>query len=68
MTVSEIKRRFDNLREPLFLGGDREIRVALKRFSRAFFACRDTMTVDELLRIAGSRDRRNKREELKIES
>lgn len=68
MTVSEIKRRFDNLREPLFLGGDREIRVALKRFSRAFFACRDTMTVDELLRIAGSRDKRNRREELKIES
>ena len=66
MTVSEIKRRFDNLREPLFLGGDREIRLALKRFSRAFFACRDTMTVDELLRIANSRDKRSK--QMKAES
>lgn len=50
MSIVDIKRRFDNLREPLVLGGELEIRRALKRFSRAFLACRDTVTVEELYR------------------
>lgn len=49
MTVRELKRRFDNLREPLTLGGNAELCAALARFSQAFSACSDETTLEELL-------------------
>lgn len=49
MTVSELKQCFDNLREPLLLGGNAQLRRALSRFSEAFFACDDKTTLEELL-------------------
>ncbi len=49
LTIREIKQRFDNLREPLVLGGNAEIRAALTRFSEAFHACRDETTLEEIL-------------------
>lgn len=49
ITIAEIKQRFDNLREPLVLGGNAEIRAALTRFTEAFLACRDKTTLEELL-------------------
>ena len=52
MTVAELKRRFDNLREPLALGGDAHLRAALDRFSGAFLACRDEITLEGLLESA----------------
>lgn len=48
MTLGEVKKRLDNLREPLALGGDDELRAACKRFSAAFDAD-DATTFDELL-------------------
>lgn len=49
MTIRELKQRFDNLREPLTLGGNAEICSALARFSQAFSACGDETSLDELL-------------------
>lgn len=39
MTVADLKKRFDNLRSPLVLGGNAELRAALERFSATFSVC-----------------------------
>ncbi len=53
MTIAELKRRFDNLREPLALGGNAALRAALARFSETFSACRDETTLEELESASG---------------
>lgn len=49
LMVKDLKQRFDNLREPLILGGTPELRAALERFSEAFLACRDETSLESLL-------------------
>lgn len=49
LMVKDLKQRFDNLRDPLVLGGNPELRAALERFSEAFLACHDETSLEELL-------------------
>jgi len=49
LSVGEIRQRFDNLREPLALGGDDKIRFALNRFSKTFEIAQDDTKMSELL-------------------
>lgn len=49
LTIRELKQCFDNLREPLVLGGNAESRAALAQFTAAFSACHDETTLEQLL-------------------
>lgn len=49
LTVAELRKLFDNIREKIDLGGDDEIQRALKRFSASFESCTDATTLEELV-------------------
>lgn len=55
LSVGEIKRRFDNLREPLKLGGNAEICAAVERFSAIFDAEQDATTMSALFASASTK-------------
>lgn len=57
MTLGELKKRFDNLRSPLVLGGNAEVRAALARFSALFDSSRDSVTLGELFAPAGTAEK-----------
>lgn len=48
MTIANLRKIFDNLRAPIELGGDPEVRAALARFAASFTACNDATTLQEL--------------------
>lgn len=52
MTLGELKKRFDNLRSPLALGGNAEVHAALTRFSAMFDVANDPVTLEELFQNA----------------
>lgn len=58
LSIAELRRRFDNLRTPIELGGSTPIQMALTRFSASFSACKDETTLGELL--AEFKNRENK--------
>ncbi len=49
LTIAELRRRFDNLRMPIELGGNARLQAALARFSASFAACEDSTTFETLL-------------------
>ena len=49
LSIADLRRRFDNLRMPIELGGNACLQAALARFSASFAACEDTTTLETLL-------------------
>lgn len=56
VTIAELRKKFDNLRLPIELGGDEELRKALTCFTASFDACSDSTTLEKLLEDCRSRD------------
>ena len=49
LTIAELRRKLDNLRVPIELGGDTRLQAALARFTASFEVCTDSTTFENLL-------------------
>lgn len=56
ISIAELRRKFDNLRVPIEIGGDETLRKALARFSESFNACSDSACLEKLLEDCRSRE------------